>query len=121
MPGRRILLVEDDGLIALDMEDLLAEAGYSVAGVAHRVSSALDLIDSLALDAAVLDVSLAGETVWPVADALAARNTPFVLLTGFGKSLAIPQAHVGAPLLPKPVDRAALVACLQKLLAPRAP
>jgi CheY-like chemotaxis protein len=115
--GPRILLVEDEALIALDMEDLLVEHGFRVVGVAHRVSRALEMIGETAFDAAVLDVSLGVETVWPAADALLARGKPFVLLTGFGKSLDVPQPHQGAPLLAKPVERAALVACLERLTA----
>ena len=112
----KILLVEDEALIALDMEDLLAQVGFEVA-IAHNVRNALELVRGAAPDLGLLDVSLAGEMVWPVADALRAAGAPYVLLTGFGRSLEIPQAHAGAPVLAKPVDSAALVACLRELTA----
>jgi DNA-binding response OmpR family regulator len=117
MRPKRILLVDDEALVALAAEDALVEAGYCVVGPADRLESALRLAETEALDAAVLDVNLAGVFVWPVADALNARGVPFVLLTGFGKALDLPPSCQRAPVLAKPNKPQELVAALEKQLA----
>ncbi|MBB4198780.1 hypothetical protein CCR94_08895 [Rhodoblastus sphagnicola] len=115
--GQRILLVEDEALIALDAEDALLAAGFVVVGPAHQLAGALKLAESAEFDAAVLDISLAGVMVWPVADILLARKIPFVLLTGFGRGLDLPPACRRAPLLAKPVKPDELKAAVKILLA----
>lgn len=112
MQSRRVLLVDDEALIAMDAEDVLTDAGYCVVGPAHRLDAALKLARAASLDAAVLDVNLAGVAVWPVADALFARGIPFVLLTGFGKGLEIPKSCKGAPIIGKPLSTAELLGAL---------
>jgi DNA-binding response OmpR family regulator len=96
--------------------DLLSAAGYVVVGPADRVSSALALATTAELDAAVLDVNLAGEKVWPVADVLARRGVPFVLLTGSGSGVEAPSACQQAPRLGKPFTAAALLRALSARL-----
>jgi DNA-binding response OmpR family regulator len=117
MGPKRILLVDDEALVALGAEDALLEAGYSVVGPADRLESALLLAESEILDAAVLDVNLAGVYVWPVADALHARGVPIVLLTGFGKGLDLPPSCQRAPVLAKPLKPPELVAALEAQIA----
>ncbi|TKD51102.1 response regulator [Sphingomonas baiyangensis] len=96
----RILIVEDEPLIAMMLEDFLDVLGKQVAGTAETVASALDCIEGGSIDAAILDVNLrGGEKSWPVADALAQRGIPFVLATG-GDTLA--DAHAERPVLAKP-------------------
>jgi len=117
MDGKRILLVEDELLPALDTGDVLTECGYTVVGPALSVSQALPLLDQ-PLDAAVLDVLLGSETVWPVADALQRRGVPFVLLTGMLSEM--PPAYRSAPILGKPVHYEALRHAIRMLIGPAA-
>ncbi len=112
MNGLRVLLVEDEALIALHTQDVLCEAGYEVVGPADRLEEALSLAQSEQFHAAVLDVNLAGEFVWPVANILFERGIGFLLLTGFGYRLEIPPSCNGAPRLTKPLSRDDLLAAL---------
>ena len=84
MPGpQKILIVEDEPLIAMMLEDFLDALDRLVAGTVDSVASALELVEAGGIDAAIMDVNLrGGETSWPIADALAARGIPFVLATG---------------------------------------
>ena len=84
LQGVKVLVVEDEYLVATLMENMLASAGCVVAGPIPRLAQALDAASSEACDVAVLDVNLAGERVYPVADILAQRNVPFVFVTGYG-------------------------------------
>jgi DNA-binding response OmpR family regulator len=114
--GARILMVEDEPLIALEIGEGLVEAGAVVIGPSSTVARALDLVGTRDLEAAILDVRLDGETVFPVAAALCARAIPFVFHTGdaIGRTLAAdwPDNEV----LSKPADRDRIVAALAKLL-----
>jgi len=74
LKGLRVLVVEDEALVALQLEDMLAELGCAIIGPASRVCQALDLLGGQVVDAAVLDLNVAGELVYPVADALARRG-----------------------------------------------
>lgn len=99
---QRILIVEDEPLIAMMLEDFLDALDKQVAGTADCVSSALDLVAGGGIDGAILDVNLrGGEQSWPVADALAAAGVPFLLATGGGGD-SIADAHRDRPVLPKP-------------------
>ena len=82
LEGIRVLVVEDEFLVATLIEDMLVAAGCVVAGPIPRLSKALDAVGSGTFDAAVLDVNLCGDRVYPVADALSRRNVPFVFVTG---------------------------------------
>jgi CheY-like chemotaxis protein len=84
LKGLRVLVVEDETLVAILLEDMLVDLGCTVLGTAHRIAKALDLVGRTSPDAAVLDVNIAGDEVYPVAEALAARNIPFVFATGYG-------------------------------------
>ena len=102
MKRLRILVVEDEGLVAMLIEDMLDDLGCEVACSASSVAQALKWLDDGGeADAALLDVNLGGETVWPVADALAARGKPFAFTTGYGR-LDEPRFE-GSPLLGKPI------------------
>jgi len=102
----RILLVEDEPLIAMMLEDVLETLGHSVAAVCDSVAGALARLGDGGIDAAILDVNLrGGEQSWPVADALADRGIPFVLASGGGKGDR-PARHMGVPALPKPFGMA---------------
>jgi DNA-binding response OmpR family regulator len=102
MTTQRILIVEDEPLISMMLEDFLDALDRQVAGIADNVVEALALIEAGGVDAAILDVNLrAGETSWPIADALAAAGIPFLLATG-GSGDTIAEAHRGRPVLSKP-------------------
>lgn len=116
LKGLRILLVEDEFLVAMDIADMLAELGCQVLGPVGERARALDMAQSEDLDGAVLDVNLRGEPVTPVADALKRRGIPFVLSTGYGAS-GLPAEHATAPRLTKPFERADVAKILEELFA----
>lgn len=109
-----IFIVEDDALIAMLLEEMLGELGYSVSGKAACVDEALTLADSLAFDAAILDVSLAGESSYPVARFLDRKGTPYLFATGYG-SVPAGAAGIGLPALTKPYQLNELEAALMAL------
>jgi len=100
----RVLIAEDEALVAIMMEDLAVEFGWSVVGPFAKASDALAAAKSDNIDAAVLDVNLGGESVYPVADVLAARGVPFVFTTGYGAE-SIDRRFARTPILQKPIDR----------------
>lgn len=112
----RVLIVEDEILVALLLEDLLAEFGYEVAGVASRLDEALARADAPDFAAAVLDVHLNGKEVFPLADRLAAIGLPFIFATGYG-ARGIPERHADRPVLQKPFLPADLARALASVTA----
>jgi len=100
-PARRILVVEDELMIRMLLEDMLGELGYTVAAEAGRLEDALAAAQSADIDVAILDVNLNGQPILPVADALAARGTPFVFATGYGER-GLPEPYRDRPTLKKP-------------------
>jgi DNA-binding response OmpR family regulator len=112
--ARKVLVVEDEALVAMLVEDALLDAGFGVMGPAATVEEALALLDHERPDAVVLDLNLAGETSTPVADLLAARGIPYVIATGYGAS-GLPAGHQDAMVLAKPYDPAELTALLSKI------
>ncbi len=106
LTARAILLVEDEYFVMRRLLKALEESGATVIGPAASVAAALTLLDGdAAIDAAILDVNLLGEMVFPVADTLAARGIPFAFATGYDPNV-IPARHAAIPLLRKPVDPA---------------
>ena len=83
--GLRVLIVEDENLVALLLEDMLAELGHTVIGPVARVQKALDMIQREEIDLAILDVNINGENTYSIADVLAARDVPFLFSTGYDK------------------------------------
>lgn len=112
--GRKVLIVEDEGLISAQIEAVLDEAGCAVMGPAADVQEALALATGPPPDVAILDVNLAGERSDPVADALAARGIPFLFCTGYASGGA-PERHRDAPVLNKPLDPAELIRAIGDL------
>jgi CheY-like chemotaxis protein len=109
--GLRLLVVEDEALVAILLEDMLVDLGCTVVGVSGNVADALSRLVTADIDGAVLDVNIGGEMVFPVADALAARGTPFVFATGYGRT-GIDERYPRAPVLTKPYSRDALAETL---------
>ncbi|KAB7771535.1 response regulator [Xanthomonas maliensis] len=102
--GRRILVVEDDYLLAESLHDLLAEAGAAVVGPAGNVSDALDLIAATkGIDGALLDVNVRGQAVFPVADALLERGVPFSFCSGYDR-YTLPARFAHLPYCMKPYN-----------------
>jgi DNA-binding NtrC family response regulator len=85
LKGKRILVVEDEALIAVMVEDMLVEMGGEVVGPAATVDDALEMARDEMLDAAVLDVNVRGRRIDPVAEALMARGVPVLFATGYGE------------------------------------
>jgi DNA-binding NtrC family response regulator len=118
--NRRVLLVEDEMLVAWLIEHMLADLGCAVIGPASSVNQALAMIDAEAIDAAVLDLdlNLNGQMSCPVADALAAHGVPFAISTGYDKD-TLPHDYRACPVLQKPAQRSELSDALAKLLTPK--
>jgi CheY-like chemotaxis protein len=114
--ARRVLIVEDDVMIRMLIEDMLSDLGFAVAAQASKVHEALAALNSTAIDVAILDVNLSGETTGPVAEALAARGTPFVFATGYGEH-GLPEQFRDRPLLKKPFQIDSLKRMLDTALA----
>ncbi len=97
----RILVVEDEAIIAMDLEMMLQDEGCTVVGPVASVAAALQKLLDEDIDCAFLDINLGHEQVFPVADALARQGIPFALLSGHSKAV-LPPEHVGRPALAKP-------------------
>jgi len=111
----RVLVIEDEPVLAFAIEDLLIEAGFDVVGVATRLETALAIVKRDVFDAAILDANLAGVSAGPVASALAARGLPFLVLSGY-----LPEqqdsAFSGALRLQKPCRPDRLILALRSIL-----
>jgi len=103
LEGLRLLVVEDEMLVALALEEMLGDFGCVVVEVAGTVDRGLALADKLTLDGAILDINLGGEKVFPVAQRLAERGVPFVFCTAYGAA-ALPACFAKAPTLAKPYN-----------------
>ena len=112
----RILVVEDEYLIRMLMEDMLADLGYELAGAAGTLAEASELATTGDFNLAVLDVNLDGTEIFPVADILAKRGVPFVFVTGYGEGSLL-DAYRGRPALQKPFQSEQLKTTLAGLLA----
>lgn len=116
LQGRRVLVIEDEMLVAMEIENLLERQGCVVLGPAPRVSRALSLLDQERPDAALLDLNLNGEPATPVAAALSAAGVPFVLVTGYGEMQSREPELQDAPRLDKPVHHQKLLRVLAQVL-----
>jgi CheY-like chemotaxis protein len=115
LSGLRLLLVEDESHVAMLIEDMLADMGCDVVASPARVSEALRMIEALDIDAAVLDVNVAGEKVFPVAEKLRERAIPFVFATGYGAD-GVREDLRTHPVIPKPFPQSQLEKALIKAL-----
>ena len=114
--GQRILVVEDNALLAANIASNLATLGASVVGPVARLEPAVELAETAEINIALLDVDLDGTLVWPAADQLARRGIPFVFATGFRASLVMPPRFKDSPLLKKPFTVRELRAVLSRYL-----
>jgi CheY-like chemotaxis protein len=114
--GRHILIVEDEMMILILIEEMLADLGFASVSVAATVEQALALIDAQFFDAAMLDVNLNGSKSYPVAEALAARRVPFLFATGYSDH-GLRDLYHDRPLLKKPYKPEELVDGLEHLLS----
>ncbi|MBC7801127.1 MAG: response regulator [Gemmatimonadaceae bacterium] len=116
LAGFRILVVEDELLIAVLVEEALQELGCTVVGPVGRLDAALRLAADTELDGAILDVNIRGGQVFPVANALRGRGIPFVLASGYG-DWALPEGFRNQLRLTKPFSIADLEAQVRRLCA----
>jgi DNA-binding NtrC family response regulator len=121
LAGKRVLVVEDETLVAMLLEDMIRDLGGVIVGSASRVGRALDAVSAHAgeIDLAVLDVNLCGEEVFPVASALSERAVPFAFSTGYGNS-GLPAAWRAYPTLQKPFTHEQVRVVLSRALQPSA-
>ena len=114
----RVLIVEDEAMIALSLEDVLVDAGFQIAGVVGKLEKALALIESGACDVAIVDANLAGVSASPAAIELTARGLPFIVTSGY-----LPEQmdglFPGALFIQKPCRPGLLIQTLDALLPDR--
>ena len=111
----RILIVEDEPVLALHLEELLVDAGFAIAGIAAKLDKALALIERGACDAAIVDTNLAGVSASPIASALTARGVPFIVLSGYS-SEQLPDAFSTAIFVRKPCRPAQIIQALNAIV-----
>lgn len=112
----KVLVLEDNFLLAGDLCEFVRQRGYEPVGPAHSVEEAAKLLKEQRIDAAILDIMLGGRPCFPLCAHLERWNVPFLFLTGSDIS-GIPASHRHVPLLGKPFDRAQLKRTLDSLLA----
>ena len=115
LSGRRILVVEDDVLIAMDMEATLEEFGCQVVGPCERLDKALAAVDET-LDCAIVDMNLRGEYSFPLIERLRDCRVPTIVCSGYVDLPDIKSRLNGVPMLPKPCNPDRLLALMQELL-----
>lgn len=113
---KKILLIEDEPMIAMLLEDFVDMAGHETYGPVETVEGALEAVKAGGFDAAITDINLNGQKAWGVAEALRAQAIPFAISSGAPDS-EIPEAYADAPLLKKPYMLADVEAVLAQLLA----
>ena len=110
--GKRVLVVEDELMIRLLLQDMLAELGYTLAGEAGRMDEAVSLATEGDFDVAILDVNLEGQPISPVVEILVERGLPFVFATGYGQR-GVPESYRQTPTLQKPFQAEALAQAIE--------
>ena len=110
----RILVVEDEALLAMELEQVLEAAGYTIIGPCSNLKSAAEASRGEAINLALLDINLNGEMVYPLADELSEEGIPFILMTGYDTS-SLPERFRGAPRVSKPFDPAPLAEKIQRM------
>lgn len=114
LAGKRILVVEDEAMVAVMVEDMLNDLGAIVVGPAGSISEGLKFASQENLDAALLDINVRSERIDPVADKLRARNVPIVFATGYGAS----HLRNGGTVIEKPYTQEKLAEALRAVFRP---
>ena len=112
----RVLVVEDEMLVAVMLEGMIAELGHQPVGTAAGFDHALAMAQRQTFDFAILDVNLDGQEIYPVAAVLAARGIPFAFCTGYGQR-RLPEPYRGRPILQKPIQRGDLEKIVSQICA----
>lgn len=120
LAGTRVLVVEDETLVVMMLEDMLEQLGCEVVGFATRLSEAKRILDTKHFDCALLDINLAGEPVYSLAQRLHERRTPFVFVTGYER-LEMLKRFQEHPVLRKPFDVQTLGKAMAKVLGKTQP
>jgi CheY-like chemotaxis protein len=115
-PRCRVLVVEDEAMVAMLLEDMVLDFGSEVVGPIAKVHEAINLAQSAELDAAILDVNVDGSVIFPVADILSDRGIPLIFATGYGPKV-LPARFCNCPTLSKPFSYQSLVDVLRPILA----
>ena len=115
LAGKRILIVEDHNILAIDLAYELASKRTKVVGPVATTAAALDVIGSTDLDGAILDIKLSDRSAFPVADALADRHIPFVFATGY--DIGVPPRHANVRRLEKPVKPSVICRALEAAMS----
>ncbi|MDR3421400.1 MAG: response regulator [Xanthobacteraceae bacterium] len=110
--GKRVLVVEDELMIRMLLQDMLADLGHTLAGEAGRIDEAIALAKDGEFDLAILDVNLNGQPISPVVEILVARGLPFVFATGYGQR-GVPEPYRQTPTLQKPFQVDALARAIE--------
>jgi CheY-like chemotaxis protein len=116
LDGLRVLVVEDEMMVSMLIEDMLAELGCEVVGPASRLDEAMELARAVDIDCAVLDVNLGGQPIFPLADLLRERGRPYAFATGYGDA-GLRDVDRGSPVLQKPFREGDLARILTELQA----
>jgi CheY-like chemotaxis protein len=114
--GKRVLVVEDEPMIRMLVEDMLADLGHTVAGQAGAIDEAVTLAKQADFDVALLDVNLNNQPITPVVEVLVARGVPFVFASGYGQR-GVPEAYRASPTLQKPFQADALAQAIDAATA----
>ena len=117
MPEGRVLIVEDEPLIAMELHRLLSQAGLEVSGPVGTLAQALDLAGDETLTGAIIDINLGFDTSYPVADRLRASGLPVIFVTGYAAEI-LPERFASQAILRKPIDPHMLIATLRRELGP---
>lgn len=115
-PFMRVLIVEDDPVIAFGLEDLVSESGFQIAGVALTLEKALALIELGACDAAILDANLDGVSASPAGAAMAMRGLPYIVLSGYSAQQLAGAFLSAAAFLQKPCVPERLINALNTMV-----
>ncbi len=117
LDGVKVLVVEDEAIVAMLLEQMLEDLGCTVAGIANQLAAAVALVNGSDADVAILDMNLAGDRVDPVARILAEKSMPFIFASGYGED-GLSAEWRGRPVLPKPFRLEDLRLALIKAISP---